>query len=84
MRKLFWFILILGLQCNVAFSYKILMAFTLPSPSHHIIAKGLMKGLIADGHEVTMISLFKEKDSFENFTEIHLDGVVDQLTGGKF
>lgn len=43
-----------------------------------------MKGLIADGHEVTMISLFKEKDSFENFTEIHLDGLVEQMASGEF
>lgn len=81
MSKLLWFTFILGLQCNVAFSYKILMAFTLPSPSHHIIGKGLMKGLIADGHEVTMISVFKEKNPIENFTEIYLDGVVEQIAG---
>lgn len=58
------------------------MTFTLPSRSHHIMGKALMQGLIADGHEVTMISPYEEKNSFENFTEIHLDGVIEQMSSG--
>lgn len=43
-----------------------------------------MKGLIADGHEVTMISPYRVNESFENFTEIHLDGVKEHMATGKF
>lgn len=78
MRNLLCCILsLLAFQCYGVTSYRILMTFTIPSPSHHIIGKALMQGLIADGHEVTLISPFKENYAHENFTEIHLDGIIE-------
>lgn len=85
MPNLSWILLFLAFhcQCNGANSYKILMVFPHPSPSHHFVGRGLMKGLIADGHEVTMISPFSES-KIENFTGIHLDGLFDEYMRSKF
>lgn len=80
MRNSLWLLLYLAIQCNGVHSYKILALFTPPSPSHYIIGKGLMKGLIADGHEVTMVSPFKEKKPIENFTEIYLEGIIENIS----
>lgn len=82
MRNLVWFILFLAVQCKGVISYKVLEIFMVHCPSHYMIGSSLMKGLIADGHEVTMISPFKEKKTFENHTEIYLDGIVEYV--GKF
>lgn len=43
-----------------------------------------MKGLAADGHNVTIISLFKEKNPIPNYNEIHLDGIYDNAAKGNF
>lgn len=43
-----------------------------------------MKGLAADGHDVTIISPFKEDKPIPNYNEIYLDGVYEKITRGKF
>lgn len=42
-----------------------------------------MKGLAADGQEVTIISPFKEKNPIANYTEVYLDGIYDQFGNGE-
>lgn len=83
MRNLLWFFVFLVLQWCGAYSYRILLVFSLTSPSHHILGSGLMKGLVADGHEVTMISAFREP-KIDNFTEIYLDGVMEKQKKSQF
>lgn len=43
-----------------------------------------MKGLAADGHDVTMISPFKEKNPIPNYNEVYLDGIYDDAAKGNF
>lgn len=77
-------LIVFAIQCNVVNSYKVLAVFMSHSPSHYFVGSSLMRGLVADGHHVTVMSPFKERKPIENFTEIHLDGLMDQLKNGKF
>lgn len=64
-------------------SYKILGVFHLPCRSHHIVGNALMKGLARAGHEVTIITAFKEKDTIENYEEIYLENSLQEAMKGK-
>lgn len=55
---------------------KILGVFPLPSKSHYILTKNLMRALAEKGHEVTVISPFGEKDPPKNGT--YLDILLTQ------
>lgn len=72
---------IIGL--DVVVSYKMLAIFHTTSHSHYFFGSALMKGLAAEGHEVTVISPFKEKDPIPNYTEVYLDGTFDSFQNGK-
>lgn len=76
--------ILIVIQCYAVASYKILSVFPTISPSHYYVGRALMKGLAADGHEVTMISPFKEKNQIPNYNEVYLDGVYDQAVNGSF
>lgn len=75
------FVLLLTLCCvlhqNVS-AYKILAFFPVPSKSHYYIGHSLMKALAAEGHEVTVISPFKEKKPIANYTEVFLESVWEE------
>ncbi len=47
--------------------------FPCPSRSHYAVGHALMKGLAADGHEITIVSPFSQKKPIENYTEILLE-----------
>lgn len=64
-------------------SYKILGIFPTVVPSHYYVGRALMKGLAADGNEVTIVSPFKEKNAIPNYNEIYLDGTYDLIVNGK-
>lgn len=53
-------------------SYKILMVFTSFSKSHLIIASAAMKGLAEEGHEVTVVSSFPQKETIPNYRDVFL------------
>lgn len=63
-------------------SYKILGVFPTAAPSHYIVGSALMRGLAADGHEVTIISPFKEKVPIANYTEVYLEGAYEAFANG--
>lgn len=67
------FILFIAIQ-NV-YSYKILGVFPTFAKSHYNVGKGLMKGLAAAGHDVTIVSPFKEKGPIKNYKEVVLTRV---------
>ncbi|KAK5648755.1 hypothetical protein RI129_003647 [Pyrocoelia pectoralis] len=46
--------------------------------SHHIWNRALAFGLIKEGHNVTMLSRFEEKENFKNFHIILLEGFFDK------
>lgn len=50
--------------------------------SHHILGEVLFKELARKGHNVTMASPFPLSEPFPNYTDIHLDGIVEDQIGG--
>lgn len=60
-------------------AFNVLGFFPLPFKSHFIGAKTLLQGLAADGHNVTMISPFTQKESIPNFVDFQLDGIEQGL-----
>lgn len=75
---------LLAIERNGVASYKILGISPVAGPSHYFVVSALMKGLAADGHEVTFISPFKQKAPIPNYNEVYLDGVYDSLLKGNF
>lgn len=59
----------------------ILGIFPMPGISHNILTTKLMKGLVAAGHNVTVISAFPMKDVPQNGTlnEIVLEGFLEKM-----
>lgn len=69
-------LLLLFISCVLyqnVISYKFLAILPIPSKSHYYIGQNLMKGLAEDGHEVTVISPFKEKSPIKNYKEVFLE-----------
>lgn len=56
---------------------KILGIFPTPARSHYILANTLMRALAEKGHDVTLISPFKDQNStkLKNYRKIHLTGI---------
>ena len=65
-------------------AYKILAFLPVPSESHYYIGHNLMKALAAEGHEVTVISPFKEKKPIGNYTEVFLEIFLRRVTQKKY
>ncbi|XP_050556286.1 UDP-glucosyltransferase 2-like [Spodoptera frugiperda] len=51
-------------------AYKILVVFSMPSPSHGILADNVVKHLLKAGHEITYVTPYIEKQ--KNQTNVHL------------
>lgn len=66
------FLIIFISEFKLNFSYKILGIFPTFLRSHYHVGRGLMKGLAAVGHEVTIVSPFKEQNPPKNYTQLHL------------
>lgn len=73
----------IAFKTNGVASYRILGIFHTVSPSHYFVGNALMKGLAAEGHDVTIISPFKEKTKIANYTEVYLDGTFDRITNSN-
>ncbi|XP_066263070.1 UDP-glycosyltransferase UGT5-like isoform X2 [Euwallacea similis] len=60
---------------------RILGIFPMPGISHNILSSKLMKGLVAAGHDVTMVSAIPMKDVPKGgkYTDIFLDGFVEKM-----
>lgn len=54
-------------------SYKFLAVLPITSRSHYYIGHSLMKGLADEGHEVTVISPFKQNKPIKNYKEVFLE-----------
>lgn len=68
----------------VAFGYRVLGVFPIPMKSHYYVGRGLMQGLAERGHEVTVISPFKEKKPIKNYNEIFIDNSYDLFCECEF
>lgn len=60
-------------------SVKILGVFHMPAYSHFQLGDKLLKELAARGHEVTIVTPYKEKESTENFKTIELNGIIEEV-----
>lgn len=76
------FLILIVVQCYAVVPYKILGIFPIVSPSHYFVGRALMKGLAADGHEVTVLSPFRENKPIANYSEIYLDGIYEKIVNG--
>lgn len=70
-------VLIFFVSC--ANCYKILGVFPCPSKSHYHLGHALMKGLADDGHEVTIVSPYSQKEPIKNYKEILLENSVAEF-----
>lgn len=68
--KLFF---LLSVVFHNVISYKILAVLPVTSRSHYYIGHNLMKGLAEDGHDVTVISPFKQNVPIKNYKEVFLE-----------
>lgn len=59
----------------------ILGFFQFPSKSHHILSSALLKGLVKNGHNVTVISPFPLAKKMQNYTDIVLTNIMDWQKG---
>lgn len=66
---------------NNAGAYRILGIFPASAYSHYALASRLMKALAEKGHDVTVISPFKEKNPPKSYREIVLTKFVEKAEG---
>lgn len=62
---------------------RILGVFHMPSFSHNIVGKTILKALAKRGHHVTMISTFPLEPPMENYQDIYVDELVKFKEGTK-
>ncbi|XP_074039733.1 UDP-glycosyltransferase UGT5 [Leptinotarsa decemlineata] len=76
--KTIHYIIFLHAMC-LGNTYKILVMFPVPSPSHFILGSALARGLVNAGHDVTIVSPYKDKNPTENgkYSSIVLKGLAD-------
>lgn len=81
--KLVTFMLMLCILFHTLFAYKFLGVLPIASKSHYYIGHNLLKGLAEEGHDVTVISPFKEKTSIPNYKEVFLEHSWIESRRGK-
>lgn len=62
-------------------AYNILGVFPTFSKSHYIAGGALMRGLAADGHNVSVISPFPNEKPIANFRHIPVLGIEEAIKG---
>lgn len=63
----------------LGFSY--LMILPTASKSHFHVGQALAKGLVAAGHEVTLISAFPQQSPVENLVDVNVTTLVTAMAG---
>ena len=81
--RLLSFLSILCTFVHTAIAYKFLGVLPIPSKSHYYIGHKLLKGLAEGGHDVTVISPFKEKNPIPNYKEVFLEHSWIEYRRGK-
>lgn len=61
---------------NTAAALKILGLFPHPAISHFHVFEPLMRGLAQAGHDVTVFSMFPQKQPLANYTDVVIPGDV--------
>lgn len=60
---------------------KILALFPTFGKSHWLQGSAIAKTLAKAGHEVTVVSIYTHKKKIENYREIELTGVFEEMSG---
>lgn len=76
-------LILLGLVASGNGAYRILGVFPAPAYSHYALGSRLMKALAEKGHDVTMISPFKEKSPPKFYREIVLEEILKESEGNN-
>lgn len=78
--KVFIVIVLLSLTWTT-YCARILGVFPVPGKSHYILGSSLMRALAENGHDVTVISAFGEKDPPKEckYRDIILDGLLEEM-----
>lgn len=63
----------------VGFSY--LMILPTAAKSHFHVGQALAKGLVAAGHEVTLISAFPQKKPIERLLDVNVSTLIPAMAG---
>ncbi|XP_072381212.1 UDP-glycosyltransferase UGT5-like [Diabrotica undecimpunctata] len=76
-RFLFFCLSVLFFLGRVTNGYKILFVFPMPARSHYFLGNALAKGMVAAGHDVTMLAYFEEKNPPPGgtYTNVLLPGI---------
>lgn len=78
------FLIVISLWLSIASAYNILGVFPLYGKSHFTLGNAVMKSLIDDGHEITMISAFPSKIPQHNYRDISIvDEENEQMKSDK-
>ncbi|KAF5289138.1 hypothetical protein FQR65_LT02028 [Abscondita terminalis] len=64
-------------------SARILGIYPFPAYSHYQLGDAIFKKLAQKGHQVTVISPFKEENPPQNYTQILIDGMISKSKGMK-
>ncbi|KAF5289136.1 hypothetical protein FQR65_LT02026 [Abscondita terminalis] len=64
-------------------SARILGVYPFPAHSHYALGNAIFKALAKQGHQVTVISPYKEKNPPQNYKQILVDGMVEKAKSMK-
>lgn len=67
-------LLVIVIFVNCAFGANVLYVAPMASPSHYVWNRALALGLVAKGHNVTLIGPDLDKNKIQNYTTILLEG----------
>lgn len=76
--KFFVAVFVFAFTISSARSANILTIATLISPSHHIWNEAVFLGLVANGHNVTVLTHEKPSINVKNYTILHLNGTFEK------
>lgn len=65
-------------------AYKILVALPCPWRSHYQFGSEIAKALAAEGHEVTVLSPFKQSEPIPNYEELYIELKEQEIISRKF
>lgn len=75
------FALVAILLVHSIVAFNILAIFPTMAKSHYFDGEALLKGLAADGHQVTVISTYPQKTPIPNFHDYPVFGIKEATAG---
>ncbi|KAH8312600.1 hypothetical protein KR044_011632, partial [Drosophila immigrans] len=76
-----WALLLASLGHVLGYSYLLVMPTS--AKSHFYVGQALAKGLVAAGHEVTLVSAFAQKKAIKNLRDVPLPAIIPIMAAHK-